>query len=82
MSKPLRIRVTGDIGKANDIQVQDADTGEQYTNVLEVTVDLSRAAGNVIRLTVYGGEVDLTGTVQPVVKDGELVTTEYESEYP
>lgn len=74
--KPIRLRITGDVGNPRSIEITDVDTGAKVTNVLEVKITLSRTIPSYVTLTLLGADIDLTGQVRPVVANGELVTSE------
>lgn len=74
--RPIKVRITGDISDPYTICITDANTGAKITNVLEVDIHVGRTpSDNIVTLTLFGAEIDLTGTLRPRLVDGELETS-------
>jgi hypothetical protein len=59
VSKPLRIRITGDASNPWGVDVHDASTGDRLTNVIAVDCHLERSPAECrVTLTIFGAEFD------------------------
>jgi hypothetical protein len=61
--RPLRVRITGDVGDPRTLEVTEVETGTRLNNVLAISIVLTRDDTPTIDLTIYGpgNDIDLTG---------------------